>query len=38
MVKAKNTARTWEGAISFIANDPAAYAIAETNHNHTIGD
>jgi hypothetical protein len=36
MVKAKNTARTWEGTISFIANDPAAYDNNETDHDHPI--
>lgn len=36
MTKNQNTARAWEGTITFIANDPAAYANSETNNNHTI--
>jgi predicted phage tail component-like protein len=38
MVKSKNTARIWEGTITFIANDPAAYANTETDSDYYIRD
>jgi phage-related protein len=38
MVKSKMTAKTWEGAINFIANDPAAYDNSATTSGPTTID
>jgi len=38
ITKTAGTATTWEGAIAFDIFDPAAYATAETDHDHTVDE